>query len=418
MATRTIGLAVALALACTIGGEPAWAREPVNVRAEFSKFDPDYKARIAPWRKQVEALQKAVFGLEAAGQPSQCAAQALAQLSWRTSNTADYRAIEADAARAADFVAHPGPATGPETQDPADGAWGRCQTEWFFRLSVSYEAIEALDDVPPAVAPRFLDRVNDPAALEAYLTGLAVSDIAHQGINGRRELNESLSNLMRLILRDQPAGYAWHPGMKAKIMALINGPLRDPDSRFWGASYRIDGKQVFVPDLSITFHVVRYLKGDITDWPRVLDTLIEIRDLPYPQGWRQEDGYINHDIYDVAALFRLGWAHADDAQRDRIRSEVERLLDWSLAHTFTPDGAVVVSENDDSAETAYYFAVSFLDSVGYFDKSKRFWTDRDFPEAAALATKLRTHIQAGLASGTSAEGGAYYRGALEKLDSQ
>jgi hypothetical protein len=33
---------------------------------------------------------------------------------------------------------------------------------------------------------------------------------------------------------------------------------------------------------------------------------------------------------------------------------------------------------------SYYFAASFLDTIGYFDRRKRFWTDCEFPEAEAL----------------------------------
>lgn len=147
-----------------------------------------------------------------------------------------------------------------------------------------------------------------------------------------------------------------------------------------------------------------------------LDRLIAIRDLHYPQGWRQETGYLNHDLYDVVSLFRLGWNHADGRQREIIRAEAERLLDWSLHHAFRPDGSVILDPNDDSMETAYYFAVSLLDELGYFDKAKRFWTDRDFPEAATLSEKLRHHIEAALAAGATGEGGTYYRGALQRLD--
>lgn len=412
-----VAILAGMALLLAAGKAPVSAIGPVDVRAEFSKFDPQHRTHLNDLRGQVRGLEHTVQGLEASGRPTRCAQQALTELRWRVNNTADYAASKAEIARLAQLVADPEAAGASDGQDPADGAWGRCYTEWFFRLDASYDAMSELDGKPPAVPPRFLDRVNDPERLQAYFDGLAVSDIARDGINRRRELNESLADLMRLILRERPAGYVWKPGVKQRLLELINGSLRNPATGFWGAAYRIDGAIVHVPDLSITFHVVKYLDGDITDWPKLLDRLIAIRDLRYPQGWRQENGYLNHDLYDVVSLFRLGWSHADDEQRGIIREQAGRVLDWSLTHTFRPDGSVILDPNDDSTETAYYFAVSLLDELGYFDKAKRFWTDRDFPEAATLAEKLRRHVEAALAVGASGEGGTYYRGALKRLDS-
>ena len=43
----------------------------------------------------------------------------------------------------------------------------------------------------------------------------------------RSELNESLSNLTRLIVRGIPAYYAWHPRLKETLMELILTRLRN-----------------------------------------------------------------------------------------------------------------------------------------------------------------------------------------------
>ena len=42
----------------------------------------------------------------------------------------------------------------------------------------------------------------------------------------------------------------------------------------------------------------------------------------------------------------------------------------------------------ESLPESYYFTIAFLDTVGYFDPAKRFWTERDFPEAPALRARL------------------------------
>ena len=261
----------------------------------------------------------------------------------------------------------------------------------------------------------FLDRVNGPDALLGYLRSIAVSDIVASGVNHRRELNYSVAALMRLILRDQPIGFPWAPAIKDTMRHWLLDQLRDGASGMWGPRYVQGDAIVFVPDLSITFHVVKYLDGDVPDWPRIIDTLLAMRDLGYPQGWREGDGYLAHDLFDVVTLFRLGWTKADAAQRARISSALGDMLDWCLAHTVRPDGSVVVTVGDDSIETAAFFAVGLLDELGYFAPAKRFWTARNFPDGPALAARMAARIRDGLAHGGGAEGGTYYRNALKRL---
>jgi hypothetical protein len=57
-----------------------------------------------------------------------------------------------------------------------------------------------------------------------------------------------------------------------------------------------------------------------------------------------------------------------------------------------------------------------LSRLGYFDKSERFWTNQDFPEAAGIREKIIANIKKHLASGGA--GGAYYQGALKDLNSE
>jgi hypothetical protein len=40
------------------------------------------------------------------------------------------------------------------------------------------------------------------------------------------------------------------------------------------------------------------------------------------------------------------------------------------------------------APDSYYFAVAFLDTIGFFETSKRFWTDRPFSGAEAIRTDV------------------------------
>ena len=66
------------------------------------------------------------------------------------------------------------------------------------------------------------------------------------------------------------------------------------------------GHRLRTADLSLTFHMARYLDGAIGYWPQLIDTLFAIRGRRYPNGWLDEIGLTNHNNYDVAVLLQFG----------------------------------------------------------------------------------------------------------------
>jgi hypothetical protein len=167
---------------------------------------------------------------------------------------------------------------------------------------------------------------------------------------------------------------------------------QDPTSGFFGADYLIGGCRLRTVDLSLTFHMARYLEGEIGYWPQLVDTLFAIRDHRYPNGWLDEIGLTNHNNYDVAVLLQLGWPKMRPDQRRRAEEELTRLLDWCLTAAITPDGVIVARAIGESWPESYYFAIAFLDTVGYFDATKRFWTERGFPETVAVRARLKDRL--------------------------
>ncbi len=272
-----------------------------------------------------------------------------------------------------------------------DGSYGAGTEVWFLKLDSSIDLMLAEDAGAGARPPRFLDQVNDPNRLTGYLDSLLVSRLAVDGVDRRKELNFATADLVRLILRRRPPGYSWHPDLEAAIRRFIIR-WQDPTTGFFGADYESDGRLWRTADLSLTFHMARYLEGRIGYWPRLIDTLIEIRDDRYPNGWLDDEGMTSHNNYDVAVLFQLGWPEARPDQRCRARREIERLLSWCLERAIAADGTVVMRAVGELIPEGYYFAVAFLDTVGYFAPAKRFWTDRDFPEAAAVKERLERQI--------------------------
>ena len=379
-------------------------------RSEMTVFTPHYVTLMEPRLRALEEMEHQVTEREEAMRDVTCSHQIVTELRWLVGSTADIEKIDSrlNALRAS--LAHPELEAKAREQD-SDGSWGRCYDAWFFRLDASYDGHFSRDQGGEHIP--LLDRVNSPSKLIQYVNSISVSDVAHSGVDHRREMNEALSTLIRLIVRDQPSAYRWNPRMKATLLDLLE-QLRNPGTGWWGERYQREGRIDFVDDLSITFHIVSYLKGEVPNLDKVAGTLLELKNLEYPIGWLADGNYLTHHSMDVVALFQYAWPHMSELQKQAASAEIDKMLQWCLKDSVLPDGSFRASTGgEDSLEEDEYFGVAFLARVGYFDSSKRFWTNRQFPDAEKLRLRLIDFIQRHKASG--AAGGAYYESALHEL---
>jgi hypothetical protein len=370
----------------TGSGETRRAPADWNPQREITAYFPAIAALCQAVQPEVRAIHTRLDREEARGLDTSCLRQALRELRWRLEYTADAVGIRANLDRIRTLAAVPRPlSAGPDEE----GSCGACTEVWFLKLDASVDHFLAADfDGKP---PRFLDRINDPDRLERYLEGLLVSRLAEEGIDRRKELNFATANLVRLILWRRPKNYRWDRRLEAVIRRFV-ADWQDPATGFFGATYEAAGQRFRTTDLSLTFHMARYLEGRIGYWRELIDTLFEIRDDRYPNGWLDDDGMTSHNNYDVATLIKLGWPKMREDQRRRAAAELDRLLDWCLATAIAPDGSVAARAKSESLAEGYYFTIAFLETVGYFDPAKRFWTDRAFTDAPALRQQLERHV--------------------------
>lgn len=383
----------------------------------LSRTTPDYKIRYTAQSARIRILRGRIEAREAVGQSTSCSHQILVELSWLVSSVMNLDRIEKRLNDLEWVLDHPEEETKAEQQDPADGSWGRCHEEWFFKVNATYDHLSSPSNTAeiPHYPLQVLDRVNSPEKLQAYFKSLAISDLAGSGVNHRKELNESLANLMRLILRHQPAYYHWDPKLQSTLMELILHQLRNPQTGWWGESYLRNGNVEFVDDLSITFHVISYLQGNVPNLSNVIDHLIAVKDLNYPIGWLEENQYSNHNNMDVVNLFRLGWPYMNETQKKTATTEIHKMLDWCLRDSLQPDGHFTPDiGSSDSAEESNSWGVSFLNRIGFFDPAKRFWTKEEFPQAEEIRKKLISYIEKHKSSGGA--GGTYYEDNLKELE--
>ncbi len=382
----------------------------------FVAYQPAYSQMRAERIRRAKALGKRVYQMEAQGQNIACAHQILTEIKWMLGDTADFHRIDQRLDALENVIAHPDLEQAATRQDAADGSWGACYTEWFFKLDATYEHLnrDATRNVPPELPLRFLDRINSPAKLKKYFASVSVSNIARDGVDHSRELNESTADLMRFIIQNRPAGYRWDPRLKSALMNIILHRLRNPRTGWWGERYVVNGHAEFVDYLSLTFHIVRYLDGNVPELRRMVETTLAFKDLNEPPGWLSDGQFTDHNNMDVAVLFHFGWNAATSAQQKTMAEQIQKMLDWCLTKSLQPDGSFALG-GDGSIEENTYFGVAFLSRIGFFDRSRRFWTNRDFPEAPAIRERITLYISQHRDRG--AVGGTYYENALHELNS-
>ncbi|HTX22780.1 MAG TPA: hypothetical protein VMD27_13110 [Candidatus Aquilonibacter sp.] len=368
---------------------------------QYTTFDPNYAADKTNFLARFRPAAKQIFAEEDSGKDVRCANQIYTELLWLISSSADFKRMDERLDDMELLLASP-----PTNAVSNSNSAPECVSEWWERLEWAYQHVQKNEPIPPDI----LDRFNSPEKLTAYLTPLSVSDISRTGRDNWLEFNMSLADLIRWVIRDRPDDF--DPQLRKTLMDLVLG-FQDPDTGYWGQRYVINGREQFVPDLSTTFHIVTYLNGKVPHLDRIVATTLATRDLNSPVGWLWKGQVYNHNNVDVIYLFRFGWPVANAEQKKAIAAGIQSMLDRCLNESLRPDGSFKHLEADYSIEEATYFGVIFLYNAGYFDKSKRFWTDRDFPQAEDVRQRIIAFIEKHQKSG--AAGGGDYNEILEDL---
>lgn len=398
-----------LALSILPGAGPAAAgAEPEVTRAfitaQFLKYDPEWLTKRAPRAQQLERLQQRLYEIQARGYAMQCSAQLLNETDWVLDSTAEFTRADKNLWFLALSLGNTDQGFALE-QMAADGSWGLCYDEWFKKLDAMIGALNrfAETNTPPKYTHLdILRRISTPELMRIYLTNLRVSNIAANGVNFRDELNATASLVAEALYKEKLNNYISHymigrPIAPAYIKTFNDfiEDWQDPQTGYWGAWYEADGRVLKSRDLSMTYHLVAYRRGEVNHWDRIFDTTLDIADGEYPFGWLQEGALTNHHAYDVARILKLGWNRVSQAQRDRAKPALQRLLAFALDKGLNADNSVTPQARfSDGIDDAYYYAASLLTTIGYCSSAPAFWTDAVWPEAAARCCGLTAHIEA------------------------
>jgi hypothetical protein len=374
---------------------------------EWMKYDPRTLERRDEALRRVRDLGKRLAEDQNARRSRDCSAQIFLEAKWRALYTADFETIDRRIRDLEESFSNDNQAYVTQ-QSPVDGSWGICFEPLFMKVEATMFALQMMhrDNVVPKYALTLAPEVRTANDLVALLAQLLVSDIARDGIDHRSELAAPITNATQFqfksywqayledqvegLLRDRdPGGIAT---IRAKVRQFLNA-WQDPVTGYWGAFYRIGDRLYRTTDLSITFHLISYLKGDVQYWPQIIETTFKIKDEPYPYGWRYGISSNNHNNYDVVKIFRYGWPHMTEDQRVRVRQAMREMLSWALDHSLQSDDSFAPDENFfSSVSSDYYFGVSFFDEIGYWRAEKRFWTDETFEAAPRSCPLIRRRL--------------------------
>src|SRR5262249_30865724 len=177
-------------------------------------------------------------------------------------------------------------------QSPETHLWGPCYDELFPQAE---EALAWLDryfdeDRAPTYRIALPERIGTPAKLEASLESLLVSDIALTGRDNRGELGNITTSLSQVLFKDRfrdflqqkvaPEQAEYALSSFRTVYEVFIRRWQDPETGYWGAWYRVNGRVYKSADLSITYHIIAYRSGEVAYWPQIIKTTLLIENDP------------------------------------------------------------------------------------------------------------------------------------------
>lgn len=379
------------------------------IRTEFAARDPHYNEQRNKYGAALEAPAKEIAERQRNAEPAACAYQVLLEAQWLVNYGSEWPRVEQLIGKLKTVLADAAHDTiNPPQAD--DGSWAGCIVEPYRKLEPTVDALQELADDAHAKPLAFIAdlKLGDAKAVLDRLWRLQTSDIRGTGRNNRDELGATQTALSQLIfkdnlrslLRDRPAlGFDISPMLEADYGDYLR-QTQHPRTGYWGPWYRMSGQLLQVQDLSFTYHTINYRGGHVDNWPTIIETTLDIEPLKYPMGWTPKAGgqYSHHNNYDVVSIFMYGWPHMDGGQKARVRQKIDEMLAWCLTRQVTPEGGLL-PEPDTAMADSYYYAVRFLDRLGYWDELRRFWSRKapplppGFASAGELARKLSANFE-------------------------
>jgi hypothetical protein len=376
-------------------GQSRWRRLLADAQFywDFSSYIAARMRRLKLVNPTLRPLVQSLVRRQAAGENMRYSMHIYREIRWRLNFTPDTAATLAridDLRRSLSQTQEQKLAA---LQRASDGSWAQGIDVWYLKLYYSVDQIKKCT-APPQYPLSFLDGINSPALLTAQLDSDLHDDLPKTQVFNREQLDETFSALARLLFSQKHVEcYAFHPQLADALRAFV-ARWQNPATGFWGQwIVDRDGRVWKMDDMAMTFHVVSDLHGEVDHLDLIAKRLLQLDGVNFPAGIRFDGHYENHLNWDAVKIFRYAWPYMDDQTRQQARTEISSMLNWCLTQSYQPDGSFKVSELDDTLGDAFEYGVYFLSETGYFRRQDRFWTTQDFPEAAAVRSRIEARLK-------------------------
>ena len=348
------------------------------------------KKRLKQFNPILKPLVKEIVRRQASGEGMQYSMNIYREIRWRLNFTADTVSTRMKMNELRESLSQLSLQKLGKMQQSSDGSWGAGIGVWYLRLYYSVDQV--VDSLHTRYPYSFLDRINSPEKLKQQLEADLYDDFTKTRVFNREELDETFSGITRLLKKKKKIAYPFHPQLDSTLIDFVKH-WQNPETGCWG-QWLIDrqGKVWKMDDMGITFHVITDLHGQVEHKDLIAKRLLELENVDFPTGIRFNGDYNNHLNWDAVKIFRYAWPTLDTETREKIRTEISKMLNWCLTKSYQPDGSFKTSDLDDTLGDAYSYGVSFLNETGYFKSKKRFWTNQPFPEAKTVHDRIKSKI--------------------------
>ena len=379
-----------------IAEESLWPRfrDEAQFYWDFAGWVMAEKNRLKHFEPQVKPLIKEIVRRQSAGEVMKYSMNIYREIRWLMTFTPDIKETQAQIDNLRRSLSLPPSQQQLATeQQPSDGSWGLGITSWYLRLYYSVYNVKQCQTTP-RYPFSFLDTINSPEKLTTVLNTDLLDNFTKTGIFNEENLNETFSALARILFSGKPTTcYAFHPELRNALSDFL-ARWQNPTDGWWG-QWLLDrkGRIWKMGDISMTFHVISDLHGQVPHLDMIAKHLLKVDDVNFPAGIRFDGHYENHLNWDAVKIFRIAWPTLDSTTREQARAEISRMLHWCLTESYQPDGSFKVSDLDNTLGDAFEYGVNFLEETGYFDHANRFWTNQDFPDADSVRNRIEVKLK-------------------------
>jgi len=254
-----------------------------------------------------------------------------------------------------------------DQQDPVTGAFMDRSYPAFSFFAPTINVVDALAGLsrdtgrPLALKHplRFLDEINTPERLRAYLESLLYVGELSTYFPGPGPYGPGVSEVAEFATLEDAGVYRFSEPWKTEIRRWFY-ETQDPATGFWGARIGNAGKWRQKTDINATFHILKLVLDDAGEnqsaqFPlryagALARGVLKLMDTPIPEGTTDQHDWGLKQYQGAKMLTRLLWPHLAASEKDEVRRKFRSMLVQSYSLYRPDDGGFAYYTSDSKAD--------------------------------------------------------------------